>query len=125
MRLALLPATLFAACVVTGAAADPVRLTCPPGDNALVAQLCAALDEVLGQHDARPEDMPWTQLVLDAESPRPDILRARLTVESASGRHQGEEIVLSVTDRPSIPDERVRALARALLETALSQAARN
>lgn len=127
MRLALLPAALLAACAMTGASlAGPVALTCPAGEDAEAARLCAALDQALRQSGHRISGAGASlRLVLHAQSPRPGLLRARLTVEDGAGRHEGEEVELSVTDRASIPDSSIRALARSLLETALPDPFRN
>lgn len=125
MRPAFLPAFVLAALVMSGAPgrAGPVALTCPEPGNAVVAQVCAALQDELRQsgHSLLPAADAPLRLRLEAESQRPDRLRARLIVEDASGRHDGDEIELSVMDRATIPEAQLRSFARLLLGEALSR----
>ncbi len=127
MRPSLLAAALLAACFVNSAAATSASLTCPKTDDAEVARLCAALEEEMRQSggETLPQAAFSIRLILEAQSPRPDTLRARLTVESAAGRHQGDEMVLSVMDRPVIPDSEIRDFARLLLKAVLPQISGN
>lgn len=118
MRLALLPAALLAACAMS-AGPGHAGLTCPepgPGPEAtLTARLCAALKDELAR--SAPTAPP---LLLQAESPRPTLLRARLSVGEGAARRDGPQLELTVMDRDSIPDRQLRDLARLLLDQTLS-----
>jgi hypothetical protein len=118
MRLALLFATLLAACAVNAnaAPAGPVILSCPEAGDALAARLCAALRRELEHPKAAVADGETLHLTLQASSPRPEMLRARLGVGLGAARREGPELELSVVDRVSIPDSQLRQLARLLLD---------
>lgn len=122
MRPALLPAILLAACTMSGAAlAGPVDLTCPGSEDALAGRLCAAVGQELRRPDRESGgDRAALHLTLQARSPRPDLLRARLTVEEGGVRREGPELELTVTDRAAISDRQIQQLARLLLDQAFS-----
>ena len=122
MRPALLPAILLAACTMSGAApAGPVDLICPGLAAALTGRLCAAVGEELRRLDRESAgESAALRLTLQALSPRPDLLRARLTVEEGGVRREGPELELTVTDRAAISDRQIQQLARLLLDQALS-----
>lgn len=119
MRIAILSATLLAACVMSACAggAGPVKLTCPAPGHALIDRLCAALRQEL--EASPPPAGKALHLTLQASSARPDLLRARLVVGDGPDRREGPEIELSVMDRATIPDSRLRPFSRLLLQQTL------
>ncbi|WP_323716106.1 hypothetical protein [Paracoccus aminovorans] len=122
MRPALLPAILLAACTMSGAAqAGSADLTCPGSEDALTGRLCAAVGKELRRLNRESAgDQTALRLTLHAHSPRPDLLRARLTVEEGGARREGPELELTVTDRAAISDRQIQQLARLLLDQTLS-----
>ncbi|MCV2446814.1 hypothetical protein [Paracoccus sp. DMF] len=113
MRFALLPAALLAACAMSAGAAQ-AGLNCPQPGDALTARLCAALRQELDQSGT-----PAPPLTLQAHSPRPDLLRARLSIGKGAARRDGPELELTVMDRADIPDRQLSQLARLLLDRTL------
>lgn len=114
----------LAACLIGGAAgpaAADARLSCPATDNPQVLQLCQALAEALAGPGVA--GLSGMRLRLWAESPRPDILTARLAVHGPGGlQDAGERVELSVMDRAAIPASRIRSFATQLLEQAAAAA---
>lgn len=119
MRYFLLPTILVAACAVsagTQAGPGPITLVCPDEPDPAVTRLCGALAEALRnagyQVDATTAAL---RLVVEAETPRPGLLRARLVVEQDGARKLGEKGELSVMDRAEIPPDQIDGFARDLL----------
>ena len=119
MRYFLLPTILVAACAVsagTQTGSGAVVLVCPEKPQPAVARLCASLADALrdGGYQLDADAAPM-RLILEAESPQPALLRARLVVERDGARQTGEQGELSVVDRPDIPPDQIDRFARALL----------
>lgn len=121
-------ATLLAACIISADAAqagptggvapiEPAILTCPEAGNALSDRLCAALRQRLA---TVPPLAGPLQLTLQVDSPRPDILRARLVTDDGTTRRDGPQLELTVMDRASIPDSQLQQFAQLMLDQAIS-----
>ncbi len=118
MRIALLPAIMLAVCVMTGTPglAQPVALTCADTRQPLADRLCAALGEELRRRGHEIADGGTMRLTLRAHSPRPDMLLARLSVETGAAHRDGPELELSVMDRLSPSGGDLTRLAQLLLD---------
>ena len=119
MRYFLLPTILVAACAVSaGTQVGPgaITLVCPEKPQPAVERLCGALAVALrdGGYQLDGPAAP-VRLVVEAESPRPATLRARLVVEQDGARKTSEVGVLSVIDRADIPPDQIDGFARDLL----------
>lgn len=119
MRYFLLPIVLVAACAMsTGTQADPgaITLVCPEKPGPAVTRLCGALAAAL-REGGYQTDTPAApvRLVVEAETPHPRLLRARLVVEQGGIRHAGEKGELSVMDRADLPPGQIDRFARDLL----------
>ena len=123
MRFFLLPAILVAACAVSAGTApkaapkaEAIQVVCPDAAEPSVARLCGALEAALREGGYRTGDPAAPlRLIVEAESPRPSLLRARLVVEQGGARQAGEIGDLSVMDRAEIPHDRIDGFAKALL----------
>lgn len=119
MRCFPLPAILVAACAMsTGTQAGPgaITLVCPEKPEPAVTRLCGALAAALreGGYQTGTPAAP-VRLVVEAETPHPRLLRARLVVEQGGSRQAGERGEVSVMDRADIPPDRIDRFARDLL----------
>lgn len=119
MRYFLLPTILVAACAVsagTQVGTKAITLVCPENPQPAVERLCGALAGALRDGGYQPDAVGApVRLVLEAESPQPAMLRARLVVEHDGTRQTGEAGVLSVMDRADIPSHQIDGFARNLL----------
>lgn len=119
MRYFLLPTILVTACAVnagTQTAPGAVALVCPENPQPAVARLCTSLADALREDGYQLDaDAAPVRLLLEAESPRPASLRARLVVERDGSRQTGEQGEVSVVDRRDIPPDQIDSFARALL----------
>lgn len=123
MRSVILGAGLATACAMGDPAAGSgsvVGLDCPVAAPATVQALCQAIEAELsrGGYEVAAGQGVALRLILDAEAPRPSLLRARLIVEDRNGRREGKAIELSAADRPAVSRRATEDLARLLLQNA-------
>lgn len=119
MRMILPLASILTAVSAAGpalAAGDAVRLECHGG--AAVEPLCAALRNELQRRGHPLGAQAPVLLTLEARSPDPRVLIARMNIEKDGQLHLGQEGTLSVVDRQALPDGQLQGFAAALLDGA-------
>ena len=117
MRMILPLASILSAVSAAGpalAAGDAVRLECHGG--AAAEPLCAALHAELLRRGYAVDAQAPVLLILEARSPDPRVLIARMDVERDGQRQIGQEGTLSVVDRHALPDGQLKVFAAALLK---------
>lgn len=122
MRMILPLAGIFSAVSAAGAvpaAAEPLRLECHGG--AAVEALCAALRDELQRRGHALDPQAPVLLTLEARSPDPQVLIARLDIETHGQRRIGQDGTLSVMDRQTLPKGQLQGFAAALLDRAGSE----
>ncbi|KGJ05983.1 hypothetical protein IT41_04765 [Paracoccus halophilus] len=123
MRLFLRPALVLAGAMIGTplAASSPVTLICPENPVPAMARLCAALEAGLRDRGYRPQAGGGAplRLIVEADSPGPGVLNARLIVEQDGSRQVGEQGQITVIDRDSIPFAQIEQFAGTLLQRAI------
>lgn len=99
----------------TQAQAGPVSLVCPADAAPAVSRLCTAIGAALREDGRQLQDEAPIRLVLEAETPQPGMLKARLAVEQGGLRQLGPQGELSAMDVAAIPKDRIDGFARTLL----------
>lgn len=118
MRVLLLPIVLLAAGMASqGNSAGPYRaeLVCPQDPAPEVRQICDAVGVALREAGYDLQRNAPLRLILEAGLSVPATLKARMTVERNGQAVTGEELMLSMTDRCSIPVTSIRKFARLLV----------
>lgn len=98
-------------------ASGNVRLDCRVQGDAAKA-LCQAVRDRLAQQDLQSGPAAAVQLLLEASSPVPTRLVARLSVTRAGMYQPGQQGELAVIDRGTIPQRQLDDFAAALIDRA-------